>query len=106
MKIGKFEYQVLLKITLTKEELTLLIKESEQHYDAYCRMVSRPGPGAFLNGWKTLMFNDPETEIVTHQGELDTCLKILENSVEGRQLYLQIMDGFKSIGTEWRRVNS
>lgn len=73
-------------LPLTLDQIELLAKLSDAHYDGRCKAASRPGTGGFIHGWKgcaTFHAENPhlDREPFTVQAtwhEIDTTLKILE----------------------------
>lgn len=73
------------QLTLTQEELAVLLDCSGTHYDGVCKSASLVG--GFLYGWKNHFFsvdgefNDAplsEINVTATWSQIDTCLKILE----------------------------
>ena len=70
-------------LTITREELAVLLDCAGTHYDSVCKSSSLQG--GFLYGWKNQFFflsdgeaTPNEVNVTATWREMDTCLKILE----------------------------
>ena len=107
-------------IPFTPEDINLLVTLSEQHYDGYCRSISRPGPEGFLCGWKRRYdctgASSPEEPLAVEATwrQLDTLAKCLEGArwlpakQHARAFFLQgmihrIYCVYCDIHREWRK---
>lgn len=72
------------------EQIAMLIKLSETHYDSTCRAASKPttetSPRGFLRSWEWfvethLKLPDPDDRITVEWSQIDTSLKIMESGI-------------------------
>ena len=79
MKRESWSYKVFADLTLDRQEIAVLSRTAEAHYDALCRAASVPGPGAFLNGYRNTLDEEKGTATCSlDQRQVDTLIKILE----------------------------
>lgn len=116
MKRESFEYKVYASIRISAEEVYVLRKVAEVHYDYHCRRSAEGG--GFLWGWKnqtTPIEGLDLSPIKADSHELDTCVKILEqrlhahlNAIElelASRLDLELRKCLHEINQEWRRLD-
>ena len=67
------------QLTLTPEEIRVIVDCSKLHYDAVCRQAS--ALGGFVYGWKMCLtlLSKSSVQCSATTRELDLCCKILEN---------------------------
>ena len=112
-----FKYEVLTVLRLSREEVEILSKACESHYDHAVRALSTPGPGAILNTARNTYRKTPDgkeyAEIeVTHR-QLDILAKATEmihspfvargGSPEFHEKFVKLM---REAGKEFGRLNT
>lgn len=70
--------QPLFNLYLPAETIELLLTMSRHHYDGVCKDAS--APGGFIYGWKNSVAFMPEEPVSANWRQLDTMLKICENT--------------------------
>lgn len=78
MKIIDIKYTPLVELEFASDEVRLLYKCSQQHYDGVCRMLSVPGPGAIINGLMNTLQVDDKAKCMFTFRELDLLCKVVE----------------------------
>lgn len=114
MQIGSFVYKVGVQLSLTEEDVLLLMEVSDSHYDTACREAGQPG--GFLSGW--LFCVQEGLEVETDFRQLDLVGKILEqrrfhfDSEETRSklerscvLTEEVTMLLRAINAEYKRLN-
>jgi hypothetical protein len=107
----RYIYSVKLDLKLTREEVELLTKACEHHYDHAVRSLSIPGPNACLNSARNRLEpggDDSKGEAVmrvsTHQ--LDLLCKATENPMDGCfGLYMKLKEFLIEAGHAWEQAN-
>lgn len=129
MERVKFEYEVRTVLRLSKEEVAVLSKLCDDHYDRAVNDLSRPGPNAILNAarndlaWEESKGRPSEfTEVPVTSRQLDTLCKATEAMFSDQQiaairgigvplknpsssLHQKLRDLLQEAGAEWKRLN-
>lgn len=106
MRQVDYEYTVKVRVELTRSEIDHAITMSQSHYDSVCRQASEPGPNAFLNAFKTRLFDgeeDKATQVLSFR-ELDILSKILELPGSDMRLQASVVSILKNLSEVQRKV--
>lgn len=120
MKRVKYEYEAKAIMSYTREEATILLRYSANHYDGHCRAVGKPGERSFLWGMTHFLrlkeeANDPTAQWDLSYRELDLLCKIMEKAgnvcnssvtPEEHHLYLDLRTALHRLSEELTRVNA
>ena len=111
MEMTGFRRKPFAEVTFTKEEVRVMMRCSETHYDYTCKAMSKQGG---LLYWMTNAFTWPDQGDVLEQvlpfRDMDTLCKIVEcppPDVEqiGRALHHSIYKVLTALNEEFRRLN-
>ncbi len=85
---ARFEFEVFVILKLTREEVEILSKACEHHYDHAVRSLSIPGPGACLNAARNRLEpgaddSKGEAAMRVSRHQLDLLCKATENPMDG-----------------------
>jgi hypothetical protein len=122
MERTHFEYEVFTVLRLDRQEIEVLTKACDSHYDAAVRGLSKPsGPGAILNAaHHDLMFGGRDgegeacargfAEVRVSRRQLDTLCKATETIAHPIVAVIRVLHGqlralLEEAGAEWRRLN-
>lgn len=102
-----YEYTVKVRVELTRSEIDHAIQMSQSHYDFVCRQASEPGPNAFLNAFKTRLFDgeeDTARQVLSFR-ELNILAKILEMPGSDMRLKDSVVGIMKALAEAQRKVS-
>jgi hypothetical protein len=112
MKLERVTFEPKAVLTFTYEEVKALMELSAHHYDARCRSLSVPGPGAVI--WALTFGGEIHAEDVESSPlrfrDVDLMAKCCENAGPARNevgadLYWELHQVLKRLNAEWERVD-
>lgn len=119
MKIGEFEYKVLVEVEFTDQELEIIETCAIHHYDDTVK--SMVGRGGFFYGWMNKIKIGQSRSVTCSPGQLGTCAKaieipamanklafpaFLEEAQKARfKLQFALRNLLGNMEDEWKRIN-